>query len=558
MHLRNFDQYIDAVILARGKLYEAEGHIATLEEVDDRVYEAEVEGSELYEVCVELDEDGGIIEMECDCPYDLGPACKHQVAVLFRLRDMLKTASAGGSAAAVDKPERIDVERLLEAREKSELVAFLVKLAREADDIRQRIVLQFADANEEQELASSRRLIRSYVKRAADRHGFVDYRGVAGAVQGAEMVLDKARDTHDDGECVRAVKLSLCVVEEMVELLESCDDSDGNVGGMIEDSVALIDEIATTEEVLSVAESEAIFRLLLDAYEEPLLCDWRMALLAIAAHVTVTPELRTELEDRLSILEKDRSLYDAEEAAKLRHDLILRCDGAAAAEEYRNSRLDQSEFREMAIREALSRQQFERAIELAREGERQDSASGFPGLVRNWKELRYEAYRASGQLELQRELAADFAAEGDFGYYLKWKQTYEPAEWKTVYPRLLERLESGRGTHRDVYTRILVEEEENERLLAYVRERPTEVERFYPQLVDEYAEDVYRLFADVIARAASVAGTRKDYQRVCGTIRTLVRAGGRATAGVVVRTLLQQYARRPAFCEELRLVKVQG
>ena len=46
-------------------------------------------GSEDYEVVVEMGDHGEIIYSECDCPYDFGPVCKHEVAAYFQLFDML-------------------------------------------------------------------------------------------------------------------------------------------------------------------------------------------------------------------------------------------------------------------------------------------------------------------------------------------------------------------------------------------------------------------------------------------------------------------------------------
>jgi len=46
-------------------------------------------GSDDYKVLVEIGDHGDIINSECDCPYDFGPVCKHEVAVYFQLREML-------------------------------------------------------------------------------------------------------------------------------------------------------------------------------------------------------------------------------------------------------------------------------------------------------------------------------------------------------------------------------------------------------------------------------------------------------------------------------------
>jgi uncharacterized Zn finger protein len=88
MNLNNFENHIDKKIFARGYDYYENDYVTSVEKIDDNEYEAEVEGTELYTVEVELDDKSNIIDTQCDCPYDMGEYCKHQVAVFLALRDM--------------------------------------------------------------------------------------------------------------------------------------------------------------------------------------------------------------------------------------------------------------------------------------------------------------------------------------------------------------------------------------------------------------------------------------------------------------------------------------
>src|SRR5215471_5916892 len=73
----------NAKSFARGQEYFREGAVSDVIRRGDRVT-AEVEGSELYEVAVVLD-DGEVDEAHCTCPYDWDGYCKHVVAVLLKL-----------------------------------------------------------------------------------------------------------------------------------------------------------------------------------------------------------------------------------------------------------------------------------------------------------------------------------------------------------------------------------------------------------------------------------------------------------------------------------------
>ena len=93
MNLKNFEEYFDNTILQRGKNYYHDGAALSIEKVSENEYTAEVDGSEIYEVTAEMDDNGNIYDINCDCPYDMGEYCKHEAAVLYALRDSMLRAS---------------------------------------------------------------------------------------------------------------------------------------------------------------------------------------------------------------------------------------------------------------------------------------------------------------------------------------------------------------------------------------------------------------------------------------------------------------------------------
>jgi hypothetical protein len=115
-------------------------------------------------------------------------------------------------------------------------------------------------------------------------------------------------------------------------------------------------------------------------------------------------------------------------------------------------------------------------------------------------------------------------------------------------------LENQKKTYQDVYTRILIEEGEKQKLWEYVKGRPAAVGDFYKYLLPEFTEEVYGLFRQYIEQTAARAGSRKDYQGVCAIIRNLQKAGGKEAALAIKQRLFCQYANRPAFRDELSRV----
>jgi uncharacterized Zn finger protein len=86
MNFPAFETQIERKILDRGFDYYENNNVIDVENLGNGEFSAVVEGSENYEVFVEISK-GKVVEHSCDCPYDWGDVCKHVVAVLYYIRD---------------------------------------------------------------------------------------------------------------------------------------------------------------------------------------------------------------------------------------------------------------------------------------------------------------------------------------------------------------------------------------------------------------------------------------------------------------------------------------
>ncbi len=574
INLNNFESYIDRIIYLRGYDYYENGHVTFVKETEKRIFVAEIEGTETYNIDVELDSNLNIVETLCDCPYDMGEYCKHQVAVFLTLKDMKSNAPGKKNPANKNtiskKPEvkhsvirenyEPDMEQMLSIRTKEELVDFLVGIASENDEVKQRILMEFGDGDDEEEILKAISLIHTYIRNNSDRHGYVNYRETYNAVYGAELVLDKIDSAFEEGRIVHAVNLALCVVGEMVDLIQNADDSSGTIGGVIERGFILIDEITENIE-LSLSEKNIVFEnLIKESFHKRYdgWADWRLNYLEICSRLSDTLDLRSQLEKNMTLLEKNEgtkswsSNYFVEKVYQIRYNMILQNDGEEKAQEFIMQNLHFSSFIKMVIEQAMQRKDYDKVIKLALDGETKDK--GLPGLVDRWKKYRYNAYRLSGKLDEQRGLAMDFILDGSFEFYMKLKSTYDLNEWTNVYPKIIFLLENQKKIYTDIYTRVLIEEGEKEKLLEYIKKNPSSIGFYYKHIIPEFKDEVYDLFLKHIEQTASRAGNRRDYQGVCAIIRNLKKAGGKGQALEIKQKLFTKYANRPAFRDELTRV----
>lgn len=558
MNLSDVETVTDPVILDRGREYLLSGCVRSLEKVDEQVYRAQVQGSELYEVVVDLDQSGAILSLECECPYDFGPICKHQVAVLLKIRNDVQISSVGKTRDMPSSP-KTSLKDLLERQPKEHLIDRLLSIAADSYVVEQRIQLYVSEGDGDEQLSECRDLIQSYIAAYSDNRGFVNYRSVGRAVEGAEVVAEKAREAADDGDWIQAVRMEFCVLEEMLDLLQAADDSDGTIGGVIAESLLRVQEIACNVHQMPTPQMTLLFRMLLEKSEDSRLdgwSDWQLALLCHASHMAVTTDLQKEWEQHVARISSRQSGgtwsrdYFAEEVAMMRYEVICRHEGDSEAREFLQRHLHFPDFRKLAIQTTLDQGRYDDALRLADEGEAADHARGLPGLVKQWKELRYEACERGGRLELRREIGKELVQDGDYSYYKRIKDSYPSEEWSIVYVDILDSLKRT-DRHGEVYTRILVEEEETERLLAYVKQRPARIEDFHRHLMKEFRAEVIDLFQSHIECSAAHSSSRPHYQNVCRIIRMLQQAGGQEEALEITRFLLDKYPRKLAFREEL-------
>ncbi|RFU68985.1 hypothetical protein D0469_10910 [Peribacillus saganii] len=552
MDLFNFEQSFKDTILKRGKDYYKNGHILSLEETEKGHYTASVDGSEIYSVEVYLDYNEEIIDTWCVCPYE-GDFCKHQAAVFLALRERRKKPK--DSKVPYTKT---DLKTILLKQSSEDLVNLVVKLMQEYPEIESKLMLKYVQTDDE--ITAAKKLIKESI-RPYKRRGFIEWRDVSLALQGAHQTLQTASNRMEEGKIESTVNLSVAVLSIVVEMIQYCDDSDGNLGEVIYGSIDLIDN-AVLRGIYSLKEDEqkrvfdSIFKEALhkryDGWEE-----WSDALLKVCTRFAGIPELRNKVMKHLEKMLKkfDGSSWSGDHNISniklLQLDIIESCEGSEKAEQFIWQNIHHSEFREKAIHIALEREDFQEAERLCIDGEKSDSQ--YRGLVKQWREILYEIYGKMGHVEKQRELAMGLLLGQDYEYYVKLKQLYQPQQWERVLKNILEAFEVRHTS--SVYEKILIEEKQTAKLLEYCRRHIMSITEHYPYLTKEYPQEVSEIFINLIELSSEAASDRKKYKAVCRIIKIYKKACGSENAKALIGRLTQQYIRRPAFLDELGKVK---
>lgn len=210
---------------ARGKEYFSADCVHGIAEHEGTIA-AKVQGTHAYRVKLWIK--GGGLDYSCTCPVGAdGEFCKHCVAVgLAWLNPENSRKTSDKSAVTMD-----DARAALAAQPKEALVALLMEQSMDDDRLRQKLLLKAA---KESRKGINLNAYRNAIEEAADVGGFVDYRGAHDYAQGIEEAVDSLEELLKEGHAVEAIELSEYALKTVEDALGSVDDSDGNMGSILE------------------------------------------------------------------------------------------------------------------------------------------------------------------------------------------------------------------------------------------------------------------------------------------------------------------------------------
>jgi hypothetical protein len=411
--------------------------------------------------------------------------------------------------------------------------------------------IQFRYSQKSDKADSARKLIRSAIH-AVSHRGYVEYRDVRHAVNGADEVLSMIDDMLNSNEHLSAVSLAIIVAEEMMELMNSCDDSNGYVGGAISEAIR---KIHTATHSASSSNNNEIFTIVIKHALDQIYdgwTDWRIDLLSALVPLCKDKKNRVQLESYLTAQDSHKTSewsrdYDLRRKQQIQLELISTFDGDAAAQAYINQNLVNIDFRYIAIKDAIKNNNYDKATSLCIEGEKQNLS--MPGIVKELREFLYSIYEATENLPEQKVLALSLLTDGNFEYYEKYKELHHASEWDAVLENLLEELDNNNKL--GIYVKILVHEKHKFRLLKYCQKSAESIIKYHKIFLPEYEREVVEIFLKLIRTLAARASSRSAYSEVCGVIQLCDNSCPGSTAEACAE-ILQQYAKRPAFMDEMR------
>lgn len=542
MNLYHFEELVSAIIVDRGFEYYEADFVTELERQGSGRYTAVVKGADRYEIAVQLDEEASILSSYCDCPFTTGPVCKHEVAVYYELIDRLKDNDFS------EKAGQLDVKAVLENLPKEKLIDILIDLADNDPVLHNELLFNYSIYDDvQQEIAHCKRLMDSITKKYIGREGFITYKYVGDFTEELSCVLQKIEKLNDP---LISFEIARLLLIEGMKAFQYADDSNGDIGGLLDETIAMIQTIAET--TLDVEEQFELLDQLIHLSKSDIFEGWddfRIDVLGICLAFAGNEEMRKVLVNELEALIGNSSAnhygrYANERIHNLMYDIIETHGTTEEARQFLEENINYPSFRKRLMQYEMKEGNFENVLSLASEGERLDK--DYLGLVARWKKWRYKAYKQLKSYEEQMKIGCELLVGGDFEYYWELK---ELAEEKTAFYEEVK-LELAEKNVR-MYVQLIEAENDVDAILEYVREHTSSVERYLQYLMASHEEEAIQLFSRHVKEQSEYACNRQQYKEVCQVLKRFRKVAGQEAQMKLAEELKQTYKNRPAFLDEL-------
>ena len=556
--LNEFEQVINETILKRGLNYFKNGFVTDLVEISNGEFEATVLGTEDYTVQLKI-QNSIIVEHNCNCPYDMGPVCKHIVAVIFYLqKDLLQFHKNTTPKSRKKRTKSVtqQIKDLLKAIPKKDLNEFIEDHCKKDKKFRNYFLASFGHLVEDQSKEFYQKQIQSILKTASGRDGWISWHEMKYVVKAIQPFLDNSEKYLNNKNYENVFYISSALIEEMTKALQYSDDSNGELGYFIDVSMDFISTI--TQQDLTESFKNEVFNYCISSFNKGLFLgwDWHLGVLYIASDLAKNEK---EADTIIKSLDTIDDQYEKEQAQFFKLRLLRKYKSTNEVDKFIEKHIGNSRIRNEELSKAFENKSFDKAIKLAKDGIVYDEKDK-PGLVKDWYNWLLKIAQTQKDqtkiIEYARILLIDnFHPEQD--YYQILKNDIVVEKWHPFLEELIKEISSTKGWRNTELTRkIFIKEEWWDRLFLMLKQNLTfeNIRENEKYLAKDYSDELVTFYNNGIPDFLKNNIGRKYYQTACRYIRRMKKLGGTHEAKLMIENLRKEYPQRPALLDELNRV----
>lgn len=572
--LETFESFVDSKIKERGYRYYMNGAIATLKEVRAEEWKAEVQGTELYNVGITINE--GVVDViRCSCPYNFGPVCKHVVAVCYALREKFLNTEANTNLQESVKPDRSGkpkrkpsgrktvaerIEERLDQLSPEQMRGFIQETLEDDRYLRSIFMSRFTPEEHSKTKSEYRKQVKQLLAPAKNSRHFVGWREAYKYLDGIRELLSNVEQQLGQGNTAPVIAACQVIIEELVPAFQYIDDSGGDVGYLVDQSFDLLSEAADRD--LDEATRRQFFAACLEQSGDERYSEWDFdhqfvhLAIALAQKEDEFNQIEAQLTGQYEQSKNDSDFIASYNQERFAGQLLELYEASGQQEkrlQFMQENRHLSNVMEQLIHYAWQRQKYQEVRNYCEEALQQFKDK--PGLDQTWFGWLWKVAEVEEDIDEQRNYAEKLLLHtGNMEWYKKMKSLYKDKSWPAQVDELLNALQTQKGgRYSYLLPSICIEEKRWDQLFDYVAGQPdlSTLQRYDSWLIEDYFDEIMEFYKSALLQLMEHNTGRKYYREVCDYLQRMEALGGSRKKNEVVRILQAHYANRPALLDEL-------
>lgn len=552
----DFEELFDEKILKRGYNYYLEDSVHDVSRNGNH-YEGLVYGTEIYEVQIEIDNNGNVEHMDCDCPYAEENNCKHMVALLYYLENDGEIESK----KAIRNTD--NYEKILDKISENEIKEFVLEKIYENFDFQNEFRSHFVQYFEKTTKKVYEKRISQSIYQAIGRKGFIEYNETYKFSNAMYDYIQEANNLIKHNEYQAPFWIASLILEELPDL--PIDDSDGTTSYVESECVEVIEKIL--EKCKNDSVIKEIFNWIIESIKNDTLGDYSDGVEKVLDEYFIEDKFVNErlkiIDDKIQELEQQEdhySEYKLEELIKTKIALLYQLDMDKEAIKTIKENIYYVPIRRMLIDIERKNENIDNVEKLLKEGMKIALKRGHYGTVTYYIEELLSIYKEQNQKEKYKNLVEETLfkySRGSFKYYKKLKELYTEEQWENMRDNIIKDLETdGEGYHRDDLRQIYIEEQYYEKLYHSVMTTPLFeiVVKYEKYLKKDFEKQLLEEYQKIVNEKARFTGKRnyEDVRKILQHMKTL--KNGEKLVEKIVEEYKIKYANRRLMLEELNKI----
>lgn len=394
------------------------------------------------------------------------------------------------------------VDLLLSKLDKTQIADFIRKECCNSKQLQDRFLALGAGTLFKPDSAKYASRVEDLIEDYSDRHGYIDYRATFDFNCAVSRILDEAEDAMRKGQWEVAVAVLTGVASISEDILNSGDDSAGELGAIVSACFEKWHELCANETLPEDIKAE-IFELALSRFFEKDLkgWDWWWDWMEMAISLADTSEKQSRIIKALDAIKPNgdswSAKHNAETAQKYKLEIMSKSGSPEDQIKFMYDNVSNPDFRNRLIQMAWDKADYDEVLRLAGDGVNHDAK--YAGLVSDWHKWKYKAYHEIGDKVNELQLARHFFFKGGIwgekeysmeSMYSSLKTLVSKDEWKKYVETLISEAQGKKDIIRLLY--ICTQEKMWQEYMDYVRKNPS----IYN--IDDAPKEVKKLFKDEI------------------------------------------------------------